>query len=62
MTIMSQQPKDTSSETNQPPDFHGAAVIDEDGNEIPITEDMVQEAFEELEDEQSETSSDKQPK
>jgi len=25
-------------------DFHGAALIDEDGNEIPITEDMVQSA------------------
>lgn len=24
--------------------FHGAALIDEDGNEIPITEDMVQDA------------------
>lgn len=48
---MSQQPKDTTSEAKQPPDFHGAAVIDENGNEIPITEDMVQEAFEELEEE-----------
>lgn len=28
----------------QDPDFHGAALIDEDGNEIPITEGMVQEA------------------
>ena len=25
-------------------DFHGAALIDEEGNEIPITEDMVQDA------------------
>ena len=34
------------------PDFHGAAVIDAEGNEIPITEHMVQEAFEELEEQQ----------
>ncbi len=26
------------------PDFHGAALIDENGNEIPITENMVQKA------------------
>ncbi len=55
---MSQQPKDTSSDAKQPPDFHGAAVIDEDGNEIPITEDMVQEAFEELEEETAEKPAD----
>jgi len=29
-------------------DFHGAAIIDEWGREIPITEDMVQRAFQEL--------------
>ncbi len=31
------------------PDFHGAALIDEEGNEIPITEDMVQDACSEPE-------------
>ena len=30
-------------------DFHGAAVIDEDGNVTPITEEMVQKACAELE-------------
>ena len=29
-------------------DFHGAAIIDEAGHEIPITEDMIQRAFAEL--------------
>ncbi|MDP1519846.1 hypothetical protein Q8A57_02590 [Porticoccus litoralis] len=55
---MSQQPKDNTSDTTQPPDFHGAAVIDENGNEIPITEDMVQEAFEELEEETADKPND----
>lgn len=31
-----------------PPDFHGAALIDANGCEIPITEDMVQEACRKL--------------
>jgi hypothetical protein len=30
--------------TEQTTNFHGAALIDEEGNEIPITEDMVQSA------------------
>ncbi len=30
------------------PDFNGAAVIDEQGNEIAITEDMVRQAINEL--------------
>ncbi len=29
-------------------DFHGAAILDENGEEIPITEDMIQEACEKL--------------
>ncbi|MCG8317405.1 MAG: hypothetical protein MI976_29660 [Pseudomonadales bacterium] len=33
---------------NNQPDFHGAAIIDADGNEIPITEAMVQRACNEL--------------
>ena len=31
-------------------DFHGAAVIDENGKEVPITEEMILTAFERLED------------
>ena len=31
------------------PDFHGAAIIDKEGNEVPITEDMLEDAFEKLE-------------
>ena len=30
------------------PDFHGAAIIDEDGNEHPITEKMVRKAIKKL--------------
>ena len=29
-------------------DFHGAAIIDEDGHEIPITEDMIKDACKKL--------------
>ncbi len=38
----------------QATDFHGAALIDEDGNEIPITEDMVQDACHTLEEDELE--------
>jgi hypothetical protein len=31
-------------------DFHGAAVIDESGKEVPITEEMILTAFDSLED------------
>lgn len=31
------------------PDFHGAALIDDEGREIPITEEMVLDACEALE-------------
>ncbi|MDX1802722.1 MAG: hypothetical protein R3292_01490 [Alcanivorax sp.] len=34
---------------HRPADFHGAAVIDEQGREIPITEAMIQHACERLE-------------
>lgn len=42
---------DTAAEdiTSQEIDFHGATVIDEDGKETPITEEMVQRACSELE-------------
>ncbi|WP_461518049.1 PA1571 family protein [Porticoccus sp.] len=46
---MNQHSKNKTTVSEPSPDFHGAAVIDEDGNEIPITEGMLQEAFEELE-------------
>ena len=36
------------SEPGQEPDFHGAAIIDEQGREIPITESMIQRAIEQL--------------
>ena len=34
-------------EQEQEHDFHGAAIIDENGKEIPITEEMVQDACQE---------------
>lgn len=36
-------------ETEDPVDFHGAAIIDGEGHEIPITEEMVKEACDKLE-------------
>ena len=45
---MSQDQKDKKSEAEDV-DFHGAAVVDENGNEIEITEDMVRKAIHELE-------------
>ena len=39
----------TTDQTETGVDFHEAAVIDENGNAIPITEEMVQEACAELE-------------
>ncbi|BAP14098.1 hypothetical protein Y017_01030 [Alcanivorax sp. 97CO-5] len=35
--------------TTSPSPFHGAAIIDEQGREIPITEEMIQRACEHLE-------------
>ena len=40
--------KETKSEESAEPDFHGAALIDKSGKEIPITEKMVQKACTEL--------------
>lgn len=30
------------------PDFHGASIVTEDGNEVPITEEMVRSACDEF--------------
>jgi hypothetical protein len=48
------QEKSQQTETNQKqrpaePDFNGAAIIDENGVEIPITEDMIKNACDQLE-------------
>ncbi|MCV6603721.1 MAG: hypothetical protein OIF34_00335 [Porticoccaceae bacterium] len=41
-----------SQKDKQPPpseaDFHGAAIVGEDGQEVPITEEMVKSACEDL--------------
>lgn len=36
-------------EPEESADFHGAAIIDSEGQEVPITEEMVKKACEELE-------------
>lgn len=39
-------PETSSTQTNQSEDYlHGAAIIDEKGDETPITEDMIQQAL-----------------
>lgn len=43
--------KDKQSEATAEVDFHEAAIIDEQGNEIEITEDMVRRAIHELDEE-----------
>lgn len=42
-------------DSNAEPDFKGAAIINEDGSETPITEDMIQTACEQLDPEMGET-------
>lgn len=37
-----------SQAKKQTADFHGAAIIDQNGREVPITEDMLQKAFKKL--------------
>lgn len=37
------------SNHEEPVDFHGAAIIDSEGQEVPITEEMVKKACEDLE-------------
>lgn len=44
---MSEEQKD--KKTEEEVDFHGAAIVDEKGNEIEITESMVRKAIHELE-------------
>lgn len=51
------QATDQREDDKQEVDFHGAAVIDESGREIPITEEMIQKACAELD----ESESDDQP-
>ena len=50
--------KDKSTVAAQDVDFHEAAIIDENGNEIEITEEMVRKAIHEI-DEDTYPSADK---
>ncbi len=47
-TLATDSPQSDSEATIEQPDFNGAAIVDEDGNEIKITEAMVQNACENL--------------
>lgn len=50
--------RETSSENSKTKvaDFHGAAILNEDGTETPITEDMIQDACEKLNSEKPDVS------
>ena len=59
------QSQDNNNDTGKNPenqdqdvDFHGAAIINEKGEEVPITEEMVRQACEELDPEQPQKKQD----
>jgi hypothetical protein len=56
MTLAMNTEQKDKTPKEQNPDFHGAALIDEDGNEIPITEGMVQEACSDFDEEVDNTN------
>jgi len=49
MTASSTEKHDSNHQEETPSDFHGAAIIDNEGHEIPITDEMVKDACENLE-------------
>jgi len=49
MTASSTEKHDHNNQEEGPTDYHGAAIIDSEGHEVPITEEMVKQACEELE-------------
>lgn len=53
--MSAQKPEQQTEEQSQEVDFHGAAIIDAKGREIPITEEMIQKACEELDEAESDT-------
>lgn len=57
LAMNTEQNDKTPKEKN--PDFHGAALIDDDGNETPITEGMVQKACSGLDEEAGNTNDEK---
>lgn len=55
MTTKQQQQNQVQTQAKKKPedtraDFHGAAIIDNEGHEVPITEKMVKQACDKLED------------
>ncbi|HBD13085.1 MAG TPA: hypothetical protein DCZ13_13110 [Porticoccaceae bacterium] len=55
MSMTDQKHDDSGGDSK--PDYRGAAVINEDGSETPITEDMVRDACDEIETGQADESS-----
>jgi len=49
MTASSTEKNDHKNQEESLADYHGAAIIDREGREVPITEEMVKQACEELE-------------
>ncbi|MEZ5524397.1 MAG: hypothetical protein R3E62_05440 [Pseudomonadales bacterium] len=47
--LSTEEKNEQKMQENSTTDFHGAAIIDSNGHEVPITEEMVQKACEELE-------------
>ncbi len=45
MTAHTQEYREQARQTQHDIDFHGAALIDENGEEIPLTNDMVNQAL-----------------
>lgn len=43
-----QEQSSATEDSEQEVDFHGAAIIDENGNEVAITEEMIKDACEKL--------------
>lgn len=49
MTTASTEKNEKNDQEECHADFHGAAIIDNEGHEVPITDEMVKDACENLE-------------
>lgn len=49
MTASTKEKHDSTSQEKNTSDFYGAAIINSEGQEVPITEEMVKQACEKLE-------------
>lgn len=55
MTTASTETHKKNDQEESPSDFHGAAIIDNEGHEVPITDEMVKNACENLEKQREKT-------